>query len=837
MKWLLIFLTTMSASAVNLMPNSSFECGFNRGWLNFGSGGANAFQGNLYEFKSGLTNDAFHGRYSWIAKGVTYTRAIWLTNGTWTFTFYAKASAAAGPFRFGLLDGDNLSATTPPTNATITTSWVRYTNTFTAASNAFYWGKFDTLQPQTFQVDAFQLEPGSAASAYAPQSTVECGITIANTNKMWFSGDTPSFTLNFWNNGAATAPVVRYDVFDMWNSNVMSGVVSVALVASTNTSRTVFLPQNKTGWFRLTSRIMSVNDSQDEATTAIYPYALTLTANAATDWLGGHAHSSPFHIHRENLANRKWARTLSPNYQGIRWDIMEPSRGNMTFVDAVFTNWFAEGVNSLGTLTPTDGVWPTWATNGDGTADLGAFSNYCFRVVDHYKGWCTNWEIGPNEPFQSGPIGNGPAGAGTNLPINVRIATNYAKILTAGISGVTNADATAKIVAIAGAFGAGDWAFEAWTNLSAASQAAVSYISTHIYPQDQGQDPNDPENAASHFSNPYGWITIFGGIRPIWNTESGTYGVGPIKGLNGIWPVAYDLQASYSVEAARNERMHRQTDNTVRILTQALRCIGAGFEKYFYYDSRYFNDNSFTGTQPYPADYMQVDRPENVTLSVATHFIRKGFGRITNVNEPRLEMYAFTNAAGNAVVSAWNWARTNSLLTVTNSAFALHDAMGNQSQTNTGTAKIMRFPQYLVSSTMTLSQLSNTVKYASVAASADTLPPQISFDIAPSGLWTGGDAPLVKWTALDDVSTAWQSNWTSTNVLYKWKLDGGSYSTYSQSNHVWLSGLANGDHTVYVTAKDLAGNDGEAVYRFALESLHTNVVLRGKAIRSGRSTQ
>src|SRR6185369_834663 len=732
-------------------------------------------------------------------------RGIWLTNGNYTFSIYLKCPAgAAGPIRFGLVNGDDLApGVNPPTNVTVSSSWARYTCTNTITSNAFYWPKIVHDQPRVL-VDAIQLEPGLTLSAYAPQSTVECGLTSAGTNNLWFLGDSPTFTINLWNEGTASNGVAQCDVVDGMNSNVMTTNVTVTLGAATATVSSVALPP-RIGWFRVTSRLTTVNDSADEMTCAVYPYASNITADATTDWLGGHPHSSNFHTRREMLVNRKFGRLLSPDYQPLRWDYIEPTRGAMTFYNFGITNTLANGLKIIAPLTPTDGLWPQWATNGDGTWDQNAWSNYCYRVVDRYKSTNIWWEIGPNEPFQSGPT----------TPINVQVATNYAKVLQVGIRGVTNADPTAHIIAIAGAYGGGDWAMEVWTNISAASQAAIEVISTHQYPDDNGTDPNLAHDPSVHFTNPYGWITLFGGIRPVWNTESGTYGFGAIKSKNGIWPGAYNVQSSPSPEAVRNEVENRQTASTMFILAQFLRCKGAGMDKVVYYDSRYFNDSSFSGNQPYGNDYEQVDNPQNVALSVATFFLRKGFGRVNNPATTALEMYSYTNASGNPVITAWNWDRTNRIVTVTNSGFTVYDAMGNQVQTGLTTAKVTRFPQYFVSTTLTQAQLSNTLANAAVVGTADVLPPKISFDIAPSGIWDGAtNAQFVKWTALDDTWTAWNTAATATNVLYKWKLDAGSYSTYSQSNHVWLSNLSSGNHTVSVTAIDASGNNTESVYYF-----------------------
>jgi hypothetical protein len=804
MRWILLFLSLALGcqAATNRIPNSSFEVSSGRGWVHWHSGNS-AFLGNTGTTIELLTNNAFHG-----ASGIRIPtgarllgRAVWLTNGAYTFTMYARtASGTQGPFKYGMVAWGDLDID-PPGSVNITASWARYTNQFVVTSNALYWPKFFHNQP-TIMVDAVQLEEGTTATPYVPQATVEAGLSIPATNSLWFAGDSPIVRLNFRNEGAAVTSRVAYAVYDLWNSNVLSSTISASLAALTNGTTDISMPARK-GWFRITSRILDTDDSYDEATTIIYPYAYNI-ATTTNDWLGGHPHSSPFHVRRELLTARKWARNLSPNYGGSRWTSVEPTRGNFVWSDYAFTNWFNDGIQILTTLTPSiDATWNSWATNADGTADLMAWSNYCYQVVARYKNYCTHWEVGPNEPYQSGALS----------PIVVTNATNYAILLSYGVAAVTNADPTAKIVGMAGAFGDGTWAMQVWTNLTLATQTNITYLSTHNY-GDLSGDPNAAYAADAKFSNAKGWMERFGSIRPVWNTESGAYGTGPIKGMNGMWPIAYSLYSVPAVEASRAVRMNRQLTSTAIILPEALRSIGYGFQKYFYYDSRYFNEGSFATVEPYPADYLQVDRPEVATLSVATHFITKGFGKITNAIGPALEMYSYTNSVGQAVVSAWNYDRTNRTLTLSSSAYALYDCMGNLLQTNVAAAKINRFPHYFVSGSHTAVALSNIMATASVVVSTDVTPPQISMDIAPSGTWTGGDA-LFKWTALDDTWTAWTTAGTATNVLYKWKLNNEAYNTYSQTNHVWLTNLVAGNHTLWVSAMDAAQNTNEISYTFS----------------------
>lgn len=855
---LAILLSVLTASAANMVPNSSFEAGYGRGWIPFQTGNSGVY-GNR-SFISGLmTNIAFHGGSSFVIprEARVLSRAFWLTNGTWCLSYYARSASGSsgGGFRAYVYREYDLYAVTPPfQSATMTGTYTRYTTNITVTTNAFYKVKLYNVSSDVF-IDAVQVELGSSPTTYAPQSTVECGIALGGTFGMFFTGDTPTFNFILRNEGAsATNARVAYEVFDTWNSNLVTATVLVTCAASASATNTVTLP-TRTGWLRVVSRLLDFPDSYDESHTIVYPHASNTVGNATNDWLGGHPYSSTFHVRHEMLAGRHFGRKVGPDYFNTRWDVVEPTRGNMTFYAEAFSNCWANGMLLIGPLTPTDGGWPTWATNADGTWDRMAVSNFAFRCVQTNGPYVYAWELG-NEPYQSMHTGFGPyadiaAGdphaGGTNLPINLRVATNYTKYMAALISGITNADPNAKIIAMAGAYGNGDWSWEAWTNLSADLQSWVTAVSTHIYTEDQRFDPNDAfyTSITVDFSHPVGWANTWRGIRPVWNTESGAYGAGYVQGLNGlfartfaspdVFPGIYDPMADFASEGIvndsyRSEALNRSITETARCLSTALRCLGFGFEKFIYYDSREFTDDSLKGTQPYPTDYLQVDRPELVSLAIAQEkFVRRGFGPISNAFV-LLEMYMYTNGIGQSVVAAWNAGRTNLTLTLDNAAFAQYDVMGNLLQTNALTAKVSRVPTYFVSGTRTVVQLSNTFRTCSVAHAADILAPQVSIDVAPTGTGWDTNRVLFKWTAVDDFSYAWPTNVetlssrTATNVMYRWKLDSGSYTPYSQSNHVWMFNLTPTNHNFYVTAKDTTGNAQEWRYEFSTPITNTTIL-------------
>jgi len=812
----ILLLLCLTARAENLVPNSGFELGPSRGWISYESLPNSIFEGNgsLYSY---MNTDAVSGGYSFRATGRLRSRLFWLTNGDYTLTFSAKA-ASAHTHKAGILHEIDLVATTDPaTTISATTSWARYTNSFTAPSNGLYFVKFNDANRSPLYVDNVQVESGTTASDYAPSTPVELGITIPATNAMHFAGQTAQFKLNFWNTGAATNAVARYDVYDAWNSNVLSGLATVLLAAATNTTTTISLPAI-TGWFRVMSRLADYPDSWDEATLVSYPFASNITYTA-TDWLGGHPQDSTNNVNREMMSGRHIGRTLGPGSEATRWGSLqgiEYNQGTFAWNDYAITNLTRQGMYVVATLTPADGTWPHFFTNSE-AVNLGLWSNYCYRLVYRYNvelGLSNSiiYEVGPNEPLQSGPT----------TPINVRDAVTYANVLTYGVWAATNAHPSVKLIGIAGASGAGEWAWWVYTNLNAGTKAALTAVSTHVYPQDSvGVDlnPNSSFHAAGKVNNSIGYAQTFAGIKPVWNTESGVGTVSGIKGQNAMWTNYYSLfKTNWTYESERMERQSRSLTAVITSTEEALRGLGAGFEKFIYYDCRRFNDSSYVLPQPYGQDYMQVDNPHVVALSIAQHMVTRGFGRITNTSASKFEAYSFTNSSGHAVIVGWNYDRTNRTATLTNSYFAAYDVMGNRLSTNSASIAVNRFPTYFVSSTLSLVQMSNMFCTATMANAADTIPPQVSFSVAPTGLWNGDPAPtLVKWDALDNRWSNYPEGTDYTNILSKYAIDGGAYSAYSQSNHVWLSGLSAGNHALLVTVKDKDNNEAEWSYHFVEE--------------------
>ncbi|HZV34029.1 MAG TPA: CARDB domain-containing protein, partial [Verrucomicrobiae bacterium] len=89
---------------------------------------------------------------------------------------------------------------------------------------------------------------------------------------------------------------------------------------------------------------------------------------------------------------------------------------------------------------------------------------------------------------------------------------------------------------------------------------------------------------------------------------------------------------------------------------------------------------------------------------------------------------------------------------------------------------------------------------ATLTTLADTVPPHTFLTSGPSQNGTACSLPVIFiWSATDNVTPA-------TNMLYAYRLDGGSYSVFSNWTSVSYTSLADGNHSFQVAAQDQAGN-------------------------------
>ncbi len=815
------WLCASAAPAANLLPNSSFEVGAARGWIAWGGAGG-ARGGNQNSYADCLNSDHVHGTKSFEVASRLVSRSVRLDAGTYTFSGSIRCPANITVW-FGVMNASQLDAV-PAATITATNGWQRFSQTVTVGSNALYHVKIyhvsDTIYPL---VDALQLETGSSATAYAPACSIEMGLDTADPYNLILSGDAQQFRLRYWNDGGPVTVTGECKLYDLWNRVVATYSIS-QLIYSGATTAAVDLPATN-GWLRLTSRLFNCNDSWDETAISVLPWAADTTRNT-NGILGTHPAYFSNPVKRERRGGFTFGRDLSPS-GGVRWSTVEPTSNNFVWNDAVMLELCTNGLVPICNLNPsvvTDGTWQPWATNADGSANFAAYTNYVGRTVARYSVAPYNvhhWET-LNEPqnFLSNP---------DFRDQSYSAATNLAHCLDMTVKAIRDADPDAYIIALGGMNSATYQGWIVWTNLLSATQTKINAVSCHLYPNDNNADPNAAETD-SHYSSPREWALTFQGIKPVINTESGTWSVGGYKGLNSMLQGNYDLSSAPALEASRIEPQARHQASVDRSLVVALRCLGWGM-RYINYWSQHFNDQliDLAPTDPTVLEYNASEKPNGVALLMTIRFAGLGFGLFTNVNDAagNIELFQFTNMLGTSI-AAWTDDRSLQTLTLTNANVALYDCMGNLIQTGSVTIPLNRTPRYIVFASLTQSQASNTVKYASVASATDTTAPNVSVDIAPSGNWDGTSMlRLAKWTVNDENKLLWPATGPHTNLVSKWHLDSDSYTAYSASNHGWLPAMANGNHTLYVTALDSAGNSREVSYSFGIDSTPTTAGFSG----------
>jgi hypothetical protein len=780
------FAVILPVCAGNLVPNSSFECGSGRGWQMW-SEKDNA--GSPLSLKNQVANIGWHGNKSVkLPSAYLHSRPIWLQAGTtYTFSFYVRADNPDS-FRYEICSIDTVNN---GTGAWVvpTSSWTRFTSTFTPTTSYWYMVGWFHYQPSMIAyIDGVQLEVGATATPYAPMAVQEAALEESAAYNTVFKDDPKEVQVKWWNDGPAATNSVYYEVFDLWNRRQSSGFATSILPARSGTTLSIPLPL--IGWQRVVTRIVNVNDSRDELTIAVLPRSPE-SGQRPEGMIGAHSNWDTNQIRFLRAAGHTWTRSLSPSINLFRWRIVEPSRDNFVWNDAGVQAFAGNGLSALGTLADVDGEFPPWAVRPDGSIDMRDYSNYVWRVVNRYKGNVHYWEIW-NEPAQSGPLW-------------LRASANYAAMLTVGAAAVKAADPAGRVVGFGGVFDE-IWATQVWNLISPTTRDSIDVISCHLYPNDNSTDPNDPE-LDGRFSR---WQQAFGAIKPIWNTETGTWGRGGMFTENVIWN--YQTEGTVADEYLRAEQMIRSKLSVERTVRNVIRSLGYGFQKYFYYDHRHWTAEMMGPTHCTAWEYTDSLRPVGVGVSVASVFLDQcsSARRISNPAASALEMYLFRVGASN-VVAAFNGDRVNRQLIITNDSFVVYDVMGNPLTFSPGKLTITRTPQYIVSSALSADQLEQTLTTAAVTVIPDTSSPNLSIDIAPTGVWNGGVA-LLKWTGIDD--TYVNSAKYKTNITFAWKLDNDPYPAFSQTNFV-RANIAAGGHALWVKAKDRDGNVSEASYIFA----------------------
>ncbi len=95
--------------------------------------------------------------------------------------------------------------------------------------------------------------------------------------------------------------------------------------------------------------------------------------------------------------------------------------------------------------------------------------------------------------------------------------------------------------------------------------------------------------------------------------------------------------------------------------------------------------------------------------------------------------------------------------------------------------------------------ISYTVTASWTAPSSDTTPPDTTITSSQCGTTISTNSTTITWTGSDNVTP-------TSNLVYNYRIDGGTWSAYSTATSHTFTSLTDGSHTVEVKAKDEAGN-------------------------------
>lgn len=788
--------TTLSG---NLIPNASFELGMD-GWMFSRQSLSNRIQWREEAIDTAQYHSGSNSVKLTVSKArYSITSPVFRLRGTnvwrpYTVSFWAKGSGNV-----------TLTASLAPVIPPV--SGFPYTNSFTfnCGNPGGTWTRFSTNvylcpvpSPEFFLsiqhvgtaddnyvwIDDVQVEEGSTASDFSQSSTLEHRLYFGRNGNVFYANDSVNAYVEVFNAGSTVPCSVLVETYGVENSLVQSRTVSFTAAAGWN-SVAVSVP-NSVGAYRCVSRLLAASGyTLKETGYVILPIANPSTVLVTNSVIGTHANPVSGPISSNKAWGISWSRTLSPAGT-FNWKTIEPTEGVYSWD---YSDWAVNQssnsitLGSFGDVYSGGSATPSWAIT-NGMPQLSQLSNWCYQVVNRYKDRVRYWET-INEP-------------------QYHYTTNQlSSILEWMVGGIKAADSSAFVVAFGGMTDMG-YMTNTWNLLSATTKSNISAASVHFYPP--GTDWMDAESSTGQSSARTASANM-GGL-PIWNTESGTWGIGHRHGISAgltfsgryVWPHTFE-------EVWR--RGHWQT--TEKTLRTALRSLGFGAQRFFYYDGR-LADYWYVrpDTNPTWYEYDDALRPDALALINLNWMIGEGsvVGPITNtVAGALVEAFLFKTGSGLSMISVWNQDRvTNRVFTVTNSTFGVFDQFGRVVVTNSLSATIRRQPTYWVSSLST-NALALAFINASVSTVADSTAPFVSVDVSPVGPnISAKELPLrFKWTAVDDV---YVNTDRYANVLTRHKILGldSDWSSWSTDRRRLVDEIpATGEYRIVVEAKDIEG--------------------------------
>ncbi|MEK7399242.1 MAG: carbohydrate binding domain-containing protein [Candidatus Poribacteria bacterium] len=639
-----------ATNAVNLLPNSSFECGTG-GWGSIADfpgwgGNMNQLVGEIDPSTAKFHKSSFRIAlnpenlpiyyFDYFQLSHISVKSPLLANKGWimansgesyTLSAYMKADRDG---LIGVLSIRQAFQRTLRKEVHLTTEWERHSFTFQPQTDQIFVALGLDLEASkqekgTVWIDGVQLEKNVEATAYQPRSMIEVGLKTDRPGNLFAYGTKPEMKATLFNaDNMAHSVTLKWQTTDFDDAVVHESTTKVDLPQETSLEIPIDTGVQKKGFYRLHIQINDKLELDRSMRFAIIePYT-------ETDSLFGMNHAYPWR-HLLDLSKEfglLWFRDWS-----LKWQDVESEKGKFDFreTDIQINRVLESGLNVLPLLPFPSSNWSSsseqaitdrYPGNRERMAympkDLNEFADYVRTTVGHYKDRLHVWEI-LNEPIYTDYAL--PRAKGYKVE-------DYVRLLQTAYQAVKEADPKAFVIGgIAG--GA-----ESYTGqfIELGGLKFVDALNIHIYPGVTAPDEYDKS-----FSQLRIKMRESQADKPIWFTEGAYYAdddtpVSPYS--SWLKPLDSELEASeWQIKF-----------NTI--------ILAYGVEKIIYHSGTpgSLNNESLDGIF---FEWAGAPRKMLVTQSAMSNLLKPPISSLGRLDSPeKVKAYGF-KTDGQTVVVAW----------------------------------------------------------------------------------------------------------------------------------------------------------------------------------------
>ena len=554
-----------STTAVNLLPNSSFECGTS-GWgsiadlpersgnLNLPVGAVVTATARLHRssFKIALTPETipvcsfdYFSLHRVPVKAPLLANRGWITvepGADYTLSAYMKAGSDG---LMGVLSAQQAFRGNLQRQVRISTEWTRYTFTFQPQAEQIFIALGLDLEASqketgTVWIDGVQLVKKNWPLPYRPRATVEVGLETARLGNLFPYGVEPEMVATIFNSDVATHSIVLYlKTMDLDDAIVHETTLPVDVPPGQTVRISIDPGVLLKGFYRLHLHC----EGADVALTRSLRFAIIQPYTKSDSLFGiNHAYPWPHLLDLSKQIGICWFRDWS-----LKWQDVEPEEGKFEFTQANYqiNRVIERGMNVLLLLPFPSSNWSSSAgpevkvgeiypESRERMAymprDLEEYAAYVRETVRHYRTRLTVWEI-LNEPIHTSYAL--PEGKGYQIE-------DYVRLLAVAYQAVKEVDPGALVI---GGMADGPATHYTQEFIEKDGLRWVDALNLHIFPRLTA--PDTYEETLRELREK---MQSVGAERPIWFTEGGYYADDdkPFEPYNSPWlePVDSEVEAS-----------------------------------------------------------------------------------------------------------------------------------------------------------------------------------------------------------------------------------------------------------------------------------------------------